>query len=1053
MNISGLFIRRPIMTSLVVSAILLFGILGYRQLPVSDLPSVDFPTISVFANVPGASPETMAAAVATPLEKQFSTIPGVSSMTSSSSQGFTNVTLQFDLNRNIDAAAQDVQSAIAQTSHQLPANMPSPPSYRKVNPADSPVIYLVVSSPTLKMSDVDEYAETLIAQRISTINGVAQVQVYGQAKYAVRVQLDPRELASRGIGINEVQSAIQSGNVNLPVGTLIGPYRSETLQANGQLADAAAYRKLIVAYRNGAPVRLDELGNVLDSVENDQSSGWFAMAGQKNPAPAIILPVQRQPGSNTVDVVDAIKAALPAIQAELPPAVSLQVLSDKSVPIRDSFNDVKNTLMLTMFLVIMVIFLFLRNVSATIIPSLALPFSIVGTFAVMYMLNYSLDNMSLMALTLSVGFVVDDAIVMLENIVRHMEHGEGAMEAALKGSREIGFTIVSMTLSLSAVFIPVLFMGGILGRLLHEFAVTIASAILVSGFVSLTLTPMLCSRLLRNPETQRHGWMYRTIERGFQAMLHFYEWSLRIVVRHRLATMGVAAAILVATGYLFVAIPKGFLPSEDTGLITAQTQAMQGISPQAMAAHQEEVNRIILADPNVDNFNSSTFGGGNTGHIGIHLKDRSQRALSADEVIQELRQKLSHVPGINVFLSNPPPIRIGGYRTNAAYQLALQSPDLQELYQYTPILVGKLSKLPNLQDVNSDLQLTNPQVNVQIDRDKASSLGVTPGQIEQALAAGYSQQQVSTIFTPTDQFHVVMELEKQYQRDPSALSMLYIRSTTGQLVPLNAVASITRSVGPSTVQHLGQLPAVTVSFNLAPGASLGTAVSDVSRIAAETLPSTMNVSFQGTAQAFQDSLKGLGLLLVMAILVIYLVLGILYESLVHPLTILSGLPAAGFGALLTLMVFHMELDLYAFVGVIMLVGLVKKNAIMMIDFALEAQRTEGKSPQEAIVEGSLVRFRPIMMTTFAALMGTLPIALGLGAGSESRRPLGVAVVGGLLFSQLLTLYITPVFYTYMESISSAVRWLRRRDRTKIRQTTDVDLGVPEHSQARITTRG
>jgi HAE1 family hydrophobic/amphiphilic exporter-1 len=1056
MNISELFIRRPIMTSLVVSAILLFGVLGYRQLPVSDLPSVDFPTISVFANVPGANPETMASTVATVLERQFSTIPGITSMTSSSSSGRTNVTLQFELSRDINAAAQDVQSAIAAASHDLPQNMPSPPSYRKANPADSPILYLVLSSPTLKMSDVDEYAETTVSQRISTISGVAEVDVRGAAKYAVRIQLDPRKLASRGIGIDEVQTAIQSGNVNLPVGNLVGPYRSETLQANGQLEDAVQYRKLIVAYRNGAPVRLDELGDVLDSVENDDSHGWFFAQGMKDTAPAIILTVLRQPGSNTVDVVDNIKAALPAIQAEMPPSMNLQILSDKSIPIRNSFNDVQDTLLITIILVIMVIFLFLRNLPATIIPSLALPFSLVGTFAVMYLLDYSLDNMSLMALTLSVGFVVDDAIVMLENIVRHMEHGAGPMEAALNGSREIGFTILSMTLSLTAVFIPILVMGGILGRLLHEFAVVIASAILVSGFVSLTLTPMLCSRLLRDQREVRHGAFYRAIERAFQASLRLYEVTLTFVIRHRFATMVVAGAVVVGTVYLFIAIPKGFLPSEDQGLISAQTQAIEGIAPDAMAAHQEEVNQIIMNDPNVDNFNSSTFGGGNSGHIGIHLVDRSQRKLSADEIIQELRQKTSKIPGINVFFSNPPPIRIGGYHTNGDYQLAMQSTNLQELYHYTPIMVSKMEKLPGLQDVGSDLQITQPQVVVSIDRDKASSLGVTPQQVERALAAGYSQQQVSTIFMPNDQFHVVMELQKQYQTDPEALSMLYIRSSTGTLVPLKAVAKITRSVGPSTVQHLGQLPAVTLSFNLAPGASLGDAVSAVQRVADETLPSTMNVSFTGTAQAFQDSLTGLGILLVMAILVIYLVLGILYESLIHPLTILSGLPAAAFGALLTLMLFHMDLDLYAFVGVIMLVGLVKKNAIMMIDFALEAQRTEHKSPTEAIIEGSLVRFRPIMMTTCAALMGTLPIAIGFGAGSESRRPLGMAVVGGLLFSQLLTLYITPVFYTYMESFQSAFGRLRHRPgREQIRKTADVDLGLPEHSQAQVhvPTRG
>ncbi len=1044
MSITELFIRRPVATALVMIAILLFGAIGYRVLPVSDLPNVDFPTILVFANLPGASPETMASSVATPLERQFSTIAGLDSMTSSNVLGTTQITLQFNLSRDIDAAAQDVQAAITQAASQLPQNMPSPPSFRKVNPADQPILYLALSSPTLPLSDVDEYAETFMAQRISMVSGVAQVMVFGSQKYAVRVQLDPRALASRQIGIDEASSAVQRGNVNLPTGTLWGSHQAVTVQATGQLTDAVAYRPLIVAYRNGSPVRLEELGRVIDSVENDKMASWY------NGTRAVVLAVQRQPGTNTVEVVDNIKALFPTFRAQMPPAVRLDTLYDRSVSIRDSVHDVKSTLRLTVALVVLVIFLFLRNLSATIIPSLALPMSIVGTFAVMYLLDYSLDNLSLMALTLSVGFVVDDAIVMLENIVRHMEMGEGVLEAAFKGSKEVGFTIVSMTLSLAAVFIPVLFLGGILGRLLHEFAVTIGAAILVSGFVSLTLTPMLCSRFLRPPHEEKHGRLFNAFERIHDGVVHFYDVTLQFVLRHRLATMLLSLLLVVGTGYLFVKIPKGFLPSEDTGSIFAFTEAAEGISYEAMVVHQRQLADIVQQDPYVENVMSSVGGGsasvaGNTnqGRIFIRLKPRSTRP-HVDKVIEELRPKLAVVPGMRAYMQNLPPIRIGGQLTKSLYQFTLQSPDTDELYRSAQQLEGKLRDVPGLQDVASDLQIKNPQINVVIDRDKASALGVSAAQVEDALYSAYGARQISTIYAPNNEYRVILELAPLYQRDASALSLLYIRSTNGQLVPLNAVASLTSNLGPLSVNHLGQLPAVTLSFNLKPGTALGDAVTRVDEVSRANLPSTISTSFQGTAQAFESSMRGLGMLLIMAILVIYIVLGILYESFIHPLTILSGLPSAGFGALLTLMLFRVELNLYAFVGVIMLVGIVKKNAIMMIDFALEAQRTAGKSAAEAIYYGALIRFRPIMMTTMAALMGTLPIALGFGAGSEARRPLGLAVVGGLMFSQVVTLYLTPVFYIYMEMFQ---QWMARvfRGRRKAVATA----GVPSASEPTV----
>jgi HAE1 family hydrophobic/amphiphilic exporter-1 len=1025
LNLSEIFIRRPIATSLLMLGIALFGVVAYRALPVSDLPSVDYPTLNVSASLPGGDPATMASAVATPLERQFTSIAGLDSMTSSSSTGSTNITLQFDLSREIDGAAVDVQTAIAEAMPLLPAGMPAPPSFRKFNPADQPVMMLALTSPSLPMWDLDKYAETVVAQRISMVSGVAQVNVWGSQKYAVRVQVDPDELSAKHIGLNEVSTALGAWNVNLPTGTLYGPRTAYNIQADGQLMKAADYRPLVVAWRNGSPVRLQELATVKDSTEDDKNSSWFNTS--EGSERAINLMIMRQPGSNTIEVTDSIRKLLPYFKSQIPPAVNLMVRMDRSKNIRQAFNDIQFTMFITLALVILVIYLFLRNTSATLIPAMALPFSILGTFAIMYLMDFSLDNLSMMALILSIGFVVDDAIVMLENIVRHIERGDSALQAALRGSREIGFTIVSMTLSLAAVFIPVLFMGGILGRLFKEFAVTICTAILISGLVSITLTPMLCSRFLRFSHGERQSWFKRALEYMFDSAFGVYKWSLRAVLTHRYVMVAIFFVVIGATVYLFERVPKGFIPDTDNDSMNVTVEAAQGTSYYKMVEYVNRVSGILRRDPNVESFMSSVGGGmgssGNQSRMNVVLKPRKERDLSVNQVINELRPKVSGFPGFRVFMTAPPSIRIGGRQSKSSYDFTVQGPDTGELYKQALNLERAVARIPLLADVTTDLQIKNPQVNVVIDRDRAAVLGLNANQIEQSLYTAFGPRWASTIYAPTNQYKVLMEIQPKYQAFSDYLSKIYFKSSNGALVPLDNFASLKETAGPQSISHSGQLPSVTISFSLRPGVSLGDAVDSVQRTAKQVLPGNMSTSFEGNAKAFQSSLKNLSLLLTVAILVVYIVLGVLYESYIHPLTILSGLPSAGVGALLTLIIFRVDLNIYSFVGLMMLIGIVKKNAIMQIDFALEAERTKGLTPLEAIYEGCLTRFRPIMMTTSAALLGAIPISLGYGSGGEARRPLGLAVVGGLLFSQLITLYLTPVIYTYMASMMT---WWRGR---------------------------
>ncbi len=999
-----LFITRPVMTSLVMLGLLFFGLASYVNLPVSYLPAVDFPVIQVKAVLPGASPKTMSSSVASPLERQFSAIAGLEAMSSTSSQGVTMVTLMFELGKDIDKAAMDVQAALTKARSNLPSSMTDEPTYEKVNPADSPILYMAVKSSTLPISTVNDYATTFVTQTLSMVPGVAQVQIFGDQKYAVRVQVDPRKLAAKGIGIDQVAGAIAAENVNLPMGSLEGRHFTTTIDADGQLKRAERYNPIIVAYQNEMPVRLEDLGSARDGLQSERSGAWY------NNERTLVIAIKRQPGSNTIDVVDRINKQLPTIRKQLPSSIELIELYDMSKPIKESVDDVKFSLVLAVALVVLVVFLFLRNIPGTIIAGVAIPFCIVATFAVMYLMKFTLDNFSLMALTLAVGFVVDDAIVMLENVVRHMEMGKSPMDAALDGSKEIGFTILSMTLSLAVVFVPILFMPGIIGKILNEFAVVITAAILVSGVVSLTLTPMLCSRWLKSGSHLAHS------DPLFERVVAFYRRTLHYALDHRRKTMIASAVLFVLTLALFVVVPKGFLPTDDMGYLFGIVEGPQGVSFEEMARNQNALTPKLLADKDIKGVIEAVSVGAspNQGYCVIFLNEH--RKASADVILERNQRNLNSVPGILAFVQNPPMIRMSGKPTKGTYQFTLLAPDTDLLYRAAGELTAALAKLPGLRNVSNDLLVNSPQVDLKINRDLAATLGVSAEAIETALYSAYGTRQISTIYSENDTYKVILELLPEYRQDARALSMLYVRSKSGTLVRLDALVEITEDTGPLTISHTGQLPSVTVSFDLAPGVALSEAMAEIQKTSHAKLPDTVNANFEGTASSFAGSMGTAGFLLLVAIFVIYIILGCLYESYIHPITILSGLPSAALGGLVSLLAFRYELHLYGFVGIIMLIGIVKKNAIMVVDFAIEAEK-KGMTPAEAAFEGSIVRFRPIMMTTMAAIMGALPIALGIGAGAQARRPLGLVVVGGLILSQVVTLYLTPVFYTYMDDFS------------------------------------
>lgn len=1020
MNLSKIFIDRPVSTSVLVAAIIIFGIVAFKSLPVNDLPNVDFPTIQVTAELRGANPEVMASTVATPLERQFSQIAGVTAMNSSNTTGRTRITLQFSLERQIDAASQDVQTAISQAMRRLPDGI-DPPTLRKVNPSDNAILILSLSAKTLPMTQLDEFADSHIAQRLSTVNGVAQVVVFGSQKFAVRVFLNPEALSKRGLGLERVVNAIQNANSNLPSGVLQGTVRNFTVKSSGKLERAKNFNDLIVAYQDGMPVRLSDVGHAEDSVENLRVKSWL------NNDRSIILAVYRQPGANTIQVVKDIRKEFPAIEREAPPGVSFSVINDRSEFIQSSIDEVTFHLLLSIVLVVLVILVFLRNAIATLITTLILPTSVIGTFAAMYVLGFSLNNLSMMAIILAVGFVVDDAIVVLENITRHMEMGKDRMRASLEGAKEIGFTVLSMTISLTAVFIPILFMEGMLGRLFREFVVTVGVAVLISGVVSLSMTPMMCSLMLKT--THEHGRAYQFFERIFDVSRDFYGSTLRWTIRRPMVMIVGSVLFLILTGVIYKMVPQGFIPRQDTGVFFGNVIAPEGVTFAELERRLRQVSSIIQKHPDVEAVTATagqgTGGvvGDNVGRVIVRLKPRSERKLGADQIIQELRRSFAGgAQGLRVFMNNPPSVNIGGLIGNADYQMVVQGNDLRTLYGPAQELEARLRESSNVfRDVSTNLELRNPEIQINILRDRAAVLGVSPQQIESTLYNAYGGRNISTLYGATDQYNVLLELDKRFQRDINALRSLYVQSSSGKMVPISAVADINMGVGPVSVTHYGQLPSVVLSFNVAPGISIGDAVAQAQEIASDTLPSGVSATLAGSAKAFEEAFKTLPLLLLITILVIYMVLAILYEHYGHPITILTALPFAGFGALLMLLLFRQELNVFSFVGIILLVGLVKKNGIMMVDFALQLQREKGLSAAEAIVEASIVRFRPIMMTTMAAICATLPLAFGTGTGSEMRQPLGIAVVGGLVFSQMLTLYVTPTFYVIMERIAGHFR--------------------------------